>query len=46
MWCFIQIDDDSETLSGQPLGARRREEWHRDVPFTDLRMEMKYWINQ
>jgi hypothetical protein len=21
VWCFILIDDDSETLSGQPLGA-------------------------
>ncbi len=34
VWCFILIDDYSETLSGQPLGACRR-----DVPFTDLRME-------
>jgi hypothetical protein len=25
VWCFILIDDDSETLSGQPLGACRRE---------------------
>jgi hypothetical protein len=25
VWCFILIDDDNETLSGQPLGAYRRE---------------------
>jgi hypothetical protein len=24
VWCFILIDDDSETLSGQPLGACRQ----------------------
>jgi hypothetical protein len=25
VWCFILIDDDSETLSGQPLSACHRE---------------------
>ena len=39
VWCVILIDDSSETLSGQPLGACRREKWYRDVPFTNLRME-------